>query len=59
MLHILLLLHVLSSVSILLFYENVFCFIGGTPPEILNNTEMMQLFLPALKADYTMLSQLT
>ena len=36
---------------------NIFCLTGGTPKEILDNDEIMQLYLPALKADYGMLDQ--
>lgn len=33
--------------------------LGGTPKEILDNEEIMELYLPALKADYRMLDQFT
>ncbi|KAK7486199.1 hypothetical protein BaRGS_00022522 [Batillaria attramentaria] len=32
--------------------------LGGTPPEIIENEELFKLFLPALKADYTMVNQI-
>ena len=30
---------------------------GGTPPEVLNNQELLKLYLPSLKADYMMVNQ--